>query len=150
MIKITKEVTSPFSLVMETPAPKPEVATSYFKSKLATETGPADVRLDLERARTDFVLLDVRSSKDHAQCRIPGACSIPLRKISLETTAVLPKDKVIGVYCWGVSCNASTKAALKLSMLGFRVKELIGGIEAWRREGSPVERTLGHDAPTWG
>jgi rhodanese-related sulfurtransferase len=62
----------------------------------------------------------------------------------------LPKEKVIVVYCWGVACNAATKAAMRLSALGFRVKEMIGGIEYWRREGGPVEGTLGEDAPLVG
>jgi rhodanese-related sulfurtransferase len=146
----TKTATSNFSLVLETPAAEPEVANQYFLSKLAFETDPADVRLDLQRGRNDFVVLDVRSPKDHAECRIAGALNIPYRRISPETTADLPMDKVIVVYCWGLSCNASTKAAFRLSELGFKVKELIGGIEAWRKEGEPVEGTLGQDAPTWG
>jgi len=145
-----KTATSNFSLVLETAAAEPDVANQYFLSKLAVETDPADVRLDLQRGRTDFVILDVRSEKDHAECHVPGALNIPLRRISSETTVDLPKDKLIVVYCWGHSCNASTKAAFKLSGLGFKVKEMIGGIEAWHKEGAPVEGTLGHDAPKWG
>lgn len=140
---------SHFSLVLETPAAEPEVAHRYFLSKLTVETDPADVMLDLQRGRTDFVLMDVRSPEDYAACRIPGAVNLPYRRISAETTVDLLRDKVIVVYCWGISCNASTKAALRLSELGFKVKELIGGIEAWRKEGAPIEGTLGADAPMW-
>jgi len=61
----------------------------------------------------------------------------------------LPKDRVCVVYCWGVACNGSTKAAMRLSELGFRVKELVGGIEYWRKEGGEVEGTLGPDAPMY-
>src|SRR5207245_11627846 len=43
------------------------------------------------------------------------------------------------VYCWGPACNAATKAAVRLAALGFRVKEMIGGIEYWDREGYGVE-----------
>ena len=42
-------------------------------------------------------------------------------------------------YCWGPGCNGATKAALALSQLGYRVREMIGGIEYWIREGHPVE-----------
>ena len=45
-------------------------------------------------------------------------------------------------YCCGPGCNSSTKAALRLASLGFRVKELIGGLEYWLREGGQVEGTL--------
>jgi rhodanese-related sulfurtransferase len=32
-------------------------------------------------------------------------------------------------------CNGSTKAALRLAALGFQVKEMIGGVEWWERDG---------------
>ena len=38
-------------------------------------------------------------------------------------------------YCDGIACNASTKTALKLLMLGFEVRELIGGLDWWKRDG---------------
>jgi rhodanese-related sulfurtransferase len=43
-------------------------------------------------------------------------------------------------YCTSVSCNASTKGALRLSQLGIPVKEMLGGLRAWEAEGYPVER----------
>jgi len=54
----------------------------------------------------------------------------------------LPRDKIIVTYCDGVFCNASTKAAAKLTALGFRVKEMLDGMEGWRKEGYPVEETV--------
>lgn len=42
-------------------------------------------------------------------------------------------------YCWGPGCNGATRAALTLARLGFEVREMIGGIEYWIREGLPVE-----------
>ena len=38
-------------------------------------------------------------------------------------------------YCDGIGCNASTKTALKLLTLGFQVRELIGGLDWWKRDG---------------
>jgi rhodanese-related sulfurtransferase len=57
---------------------------------------------------------------------------------------------VVVTYCWGPGCNAATKGAARLAALGFRVKEMIGGIEYWRREGHPVEGTEGDQAPYHG
>ena len=37
----------------------------------------------------------------------------------------------------------------KLAALGFRVKEMIGGIGYWRKEGLPVEGASPHDAPLY-
>ena len=49
-----------------------------------------------------------------------------------ETTARLNRGKVYVVYRDGIAGNASTKGADKLARLGFRAKELLGGLD-WRR-----------------
>lgn len=141
---------SAFSFVLEYPPADPEDARRHFAAKLAVETDPSDVRLDLERAPKAFVFADVRSAKAYAECHAVGAISLPARQISPETTRDLDKRVPIVTYCWGPGCNASTKAALKLAALGFRVKEMIGGLEYWRHEDLPVEGTLGASAPLYG
>lgn len=138
---------SHFSLVLETPASRPEEAQRHFLAKLAVETDPADVRLDLQRGQESFTLIDARSAHDFEECRIPGAINLPYRSITAERTADLPKDRLFVVYCWSPACNAATKAAARLSALGFQVKEMIGGIEYWRREGGAIDGTLGENAP---
>src|SRR5712664_4166214 len=90
-----------------------------------------------------------RSPDAYARCHIPGAINLATRTISPETTASLPRDKVIVTYCWGPGCNGSTRAAAKLAALGFRVKEMIGGIGYWRKEGLPVEGSSPDDAPLY-
>lgn len=141
-----KTGTSHFSLVSETPAAETEAAYQHFASKLSFETDPADVMLDLDRGQESFVIIDTRSAEEYAECHIAGAINLPHRRMNEETTANLPKDKTMVVYCWGFSCNGSTRGAMRLSALGFKVKELIGGIEYWRKEGGAVEGTLGEDA----
>ncbi|GCE51451.1 rhodanese-related sulfurtransferase [Thermosporothrix hazakensis] len=139
--------TSHFSLVLETPAAKPEEAYHHFLTKLSVETDAADVRLDLQRGQQSFLLVDARSAQDFEECHIPGAINLPYRKITAASTAHLSKEKPLIVYCWSPGCNAATKAAVRLSALGFQVKEMIGGLEYWRREGGEVEGTLGEQAP---
>ena len=63
--------------------------------------------------------------------------------MTAETAARLDRSKVYVVYCDGIGCNASTKGAYKLARLGFRAKELLGGIDWWRRDGHPV--TASHE-----
>lgn len=139
-----------FSFVLEYPPADPNDARRHLAAKLAVETDPTDVRIDLERAPNAFVFADVRSAKAYDQCHAVGAISLPARQITAETTRDLDKRVPIVTYCWGPSCNASTKAALKLAALGFRVKEMIGGLEYWRHEGLPVEGSLGTSAPLYG
>ena len=40
--------------------------------------------------------------------------------------------------CWDPGCNAGAKGAERLAALGFRVKEMIGGFEYWKRNGYPI------------
>jgi rhodanese-related sulfurtransferase len=128
-------VVSQFSLVLEVPPAEPQEASRHFASKLSVETDPSDVMLDLQRGQTGFIIVDVRSTDDYEECHVDGAISFPYRQINAETVTRLSKDKLIVVYCWGPGCNASTKAALRLSTLGYRVKEMIGGLEYWKKDG---------------
>lgn len=143
---------SHFSLVLETPAARPEDAARHFLAKLSVETDVSDVMLDRQRGQNSFVLVDARSSQVFEECHIPGALNLPYRRINekMEELTQLSKEKLIVVYCWGPACNAATKAAARLSALGFSVKEMLGGIEYWRKEGGLVEGRLGDDAPLVG
>ncbi|HEX2066194.1 MAG TPA: rhodanese-like domain-containing protein [Candidatus Thermoplasmatota archaeon] len=128
-----------FSSVLETPADAPEAAARHFAGKLAFETDPSDVHADLQKGVRGLVVVDCRSAASYAQGHVPGALSLPHRTITAETTQHLAKDVTYVTYCTSVSCNASAKGALRLARLGFRVKEMVGGIQAWRTEGYPVE-----------
>jgi rhodanese-related sulfurtransferase len=136
-----------FSAVLETPAAEPADACWHFAAKFAYETDVADLMGDLNKGNHDIVVVDTRSPKSFVECHIPGA--INLARITQETTSQLAKDKVYVVYCWGPACNGASKGAMRLSALGFRAKELLGGIEYWRNEGGVVEGTLGSDAPLY-
>lgn len=138
------------SLVLETPAASSEHTHQHFMNKLSVETDVADVQYDMLHGVNDFILIDVRSAKAYLECHIPGAINLPSKEISLETTSALSQEQVIVVYCWGPACNGGTKGAARLSGLGFRVKEMLGGIEYWRKEGNEVEGTLGQSAPLIG
>lgn len=126
------------SRVLAHPAVDPKEALAHFRAKLALETDPSDVWADLQDGEPGFVVIDARLPEVYAAGHVPGAISLPHRTIDAATTASLPRHKVIVTYCDGVGCNASTKAAVKLSALGFAVKEMPGGLDWWRRDGLPV------------
>ena len=139
-----------FSFVLEYPAAPPADARRHFLARLAVETDPADLKLDLDRGGDRLVVVDARSADAWERCRIPGSRSLPHRSISEAAVADIPRDRLVVVYCYGPGCNAATKAAEKLAGLGFQVKELLGGIEYWRHEGHPVEGTEGPRASLYG
>lgn len=106
----------------------------HYQSKLEYETDSWDLAAAL-KAGEKIVVVDARSAEAYAREHIPGAISLPHRAMSPETTGRLDKSCLYVTYCDGIGCNASTKGALKLAQLGFRVKELIGGLDWWRRDG---------------
>jgi rhodanese-related sulfurtransferase len=55
-----------------------------------------------------------------------------------SSSLTLDRSKVYVVYCDGIGCNGSTKGAYKLASLGFQTKELLGGLDWWRRDGHAV------------
>ncbi len=138
-----------YSAVLHTPAAPPEQAAHYFSQRLAYETDVADVISDLHKGQPAFRLLDVRDATAYEQCHIPGATHLPGRQINATTTADWDREQTIVTYCWGPACNGATKAAALLAGLGFRVKELLGGMEYWRNEGGTLEGTLREEAPMY-
>jgi rhodanese-related sulfurtransferase len=88
----------------------------------------------------DFVLVDVRGPKLYARGHVPGAVNIPHREMTAERMAQFPQDTAFVVYCAGPHCNGANKAAIRLARLGYRVKEMIGGITGWGDEDFALER----------
>ncbi len=112
----------------------------FYESKLAYEMDPSDLFDAFENSR-DYIALDVRKKFGYDKEHIPSAINIPHREMTEETTKHLDKSKIYVCYCDGIGCNASTKGALKMTKLGFKVKELIGGIEWWKFDGYATEGT---------
>jgi len=128
------------SRVLEHPPATARLAAEHFREALARSTDPSDVAADLESGIPPFVLVDARSPEAYASGHVPGAVSLPHRTIDAATTAGLSRDVPVVVYCDGIHCNGSTKAAVRLSALGFLVKEMIGGLDGWIRDGFAVEK----------
>jgi rhodanese-related sulfurtransferase len=110
----------------------------HYKAKLEYEIDPWDLNEALGRG-DKILVVDTRTSEAYGTGHIPGAINIPHRTMSTATTALLDKGALIVTYCVGIRCNGSTKGALNMLQLGFRVKELIGGLDCWRHDGYPVE-----------
>jgi rhodanese-related sulfurtransferase len=110
----------------------------HYKAKLEYEIDPWDLNEALGRG-DKILVVDTRSADDYGRSHIPGAVNIPHRTMTAATTAAIDRSALIVTYCVGIRCNGSTKGALNLLQLGFRVKELIGGLDCWRQDGYPVE-----------
>jgi rhodanese-related sulfurtransferase len=78
--------------------------------------------------KEDFLLLDVRTPQEHAAHAIEGSYLMPVQELSFRV-GELPKNKEIVAYCR--VGNRSAYATAYLTRLGYKVKNLEGGILSW-------------------
>lgn len=131
------------SAALRMPPAAPAEAAAFFAARLVFQADVSDVRASLESGAPGFVLLDSRGPRAWAHGRIPGALHLPTAEIPARAAAVLDPATPVITYCWGPACDGATRAALALAQLGYRVKEMIGGMEYWTREGFPVQTPTG-------
>jgi len=112
----------------------------YYEQKLSFEMDPSDLFAAFENNEA-VVAVDARQDFGYEAEHIPSAINLPHREMDETTTKDLDRSLTYVVYCDGIGCNASTKGALKLVKLGFKVKELMGGIEWWKFDGYATEGT---------
>jgi rhodanese-related sulfurtransferase len=87
-----------------------------------------------------IIVIDARSPQSYQEEHIPGAISLPHHTTTEESTRRLDRSALCVVYCDGIGCNVSIKGALNMSRLGFRMKELLGGLDWWKRDGYKTDK----------
>jgi len=112
----------------------------FYQYKLNYEMDPADLFVALQN-NNDYVVVDTRKPFGYNKEHIPTAINLPHKEMNEEAIKDFDKNKVYVCYCDGIGCNASTKGALKMTKLGFKVKELIGGLAWWKFDGYATEGT---------
>ncbi|MCU0480887.1 MAG: rhodanese-like domain-containing protein [Anaerolineae bacterium] len=95
------------------------------------QVNPSDVRY-IENA----VVLDVRSRTERAEGYIADSLFIPMGEL-LGRLNELPKGKTIITQC-GAGVRSQVVASL-LQNHKFDVMNMVGGIDAWRKMGLPIE-----------
>jgi rhodanese-related sulfurtransferase len=120
----------------------PQQAAAFFAARLNFQTDVSDVRAALI-GPAPVVVLDSRSRAAWDQGHIPGAVHLPTAEIPARAAELLDPAVPVVTYCWGPGCNGATRAALALALAGYDVKEMIGGIEYWIREGFPLRTPEG-------
>ena len=111
-------------------------AASASARIVTTERLGADVAAARLASATPPVLVDVRSSPEHAQKRIEGDVHIPLNHLA-DRLSEVPADRPVIVYCLGGYRSAIAASLLQRDGLT-HVSELAGGIAAWETAGLPV------------
>ena len=121
----------------------PQQAAAFFAARLDFQTDVSDVQAALAKPDPGLVLLDSRSRRAWEQGHIPGARHLPTAEIAGRAAESLDPAVPVVTYCWGPGCNGATRAALALAQAGYDVREMIGGVEYWVREGFPLRTPEG-------
>ena len=52
---------------------------------------------------TGAQLVEVLPAEEYAEDHLPGATSLPLRRLDAEASSVLDKNRPVIVYCWDIA-----------------------------------------------
>jgi phage shock protein E len=104
----------------------------FFNTTGCVNIGPNELNEKINSGE-DFLLLDVRTPKENAAQAIAGSYLLPLQELGYRHNE-LPKDREIVVYCR--VGNRSAYACSYLSRMGYKVKNLEGGIMLWNMAGN--------------
>lgn len=110
----------------------------YYEAKLKYEIDSWDLSESIKNNEA-IIVIDARTMEAFKEQHIAGAINIPHRNMNESSTKHLLKTTLYVTYCDGIGCNASTKGALNMTKLGFKVKELMGGLDWWIRDGHNTE-----------
>ncbi len=104
----------------------------FFNSNGCQNIGPEEL-IKKMKSGDEFLLLDVRTPHENAVQAIEGSYLLPLQELGFRLHE-LPRNKEIVVYCR--VGNRSAYACSYLSRMGYKVKNLEGGIMLWNMAGN--------------
>lgn len=111
----------------------------YFKARLDATISPVHLRQALDSRAAHICAVDVRNGPASViKDRIPGALQMPL-SVMLERLDRLPRNRELVLYCWDTWCTLAAEAAVLLLERGFVVREMYGGMAAWKALRFPTE-----------
>ncbi len=112
---------------------------------VSPETVAGTETVDLEQAKQmhadGVVFIDVRSPRQYRKRHIDGAINLYIKDRFNQENLLkhVARDKPLVIYCNGISCSLSYRAAEKAVGWNFtQVKYFREGIFAWRRDGNPL------------
>ena len=87
-------------------------------------------------------LVEVLPANEYQEDHLPGAISLPLRKLEKDARDILDMTRPVIVYCWDTVCDLSPRAAWRLEAMGFhQVYDYESGKVDWMAAGLPTEGT---------
>ena len=116
----------------------------YYTTETTVAVSPHDIKMEMDKWGSDFIIVDLRSAPEYAKEHIKWAINIPgidwdknaedQEKRIIEAFKKLPKDKRIIVHCYTHYCMLAKHVWLMLVKAGINVQELNIGWNEWRYE----------------
>jgi rhodanese-related sulfurtransferase len=106
-----------------------------------TKLTAAEVKRRMDRGEP-FAFVDARGLNEWRQSdsRLPGAIRLTASEVE-QRLEEIPQGRTIIAYCSRPNEESSTRLAVELMRRGFlNVHPMIGGMDAWRVAGGPIER----------
>ncbi|HEY8585077.1 MAG TPA: rhodanese-like domain-containing protein [Capillimicrobium sp.] len=115
---------------------------------MANPFSTSEIEVSAQRAaelqREGAQIIDVREPYEWEAGRIPGARHIELERLSSEAETI-DRDRPVVFQCRLGARSAMATQAFRAA--GYDAWSLAGGLEAWHREGLPLEPEDGTVAP---
>jgi rhodanese-related sulfurtransferase len=113
----------------------PAIAPAAEKEFRVVSTAELKSLMDEKKA---FVLVDTRTSEEFQEAHIKGAVSIPEKNFEAQLS-LLPADRnaLVVLYCNGVKCGKSKKAAKKAEAAGYSNLVPLSPVPSTRRRSRP-------------
>lgn len=91
-------------------------------------------------AKKDFILIDTRTIEEYQEAHIINAINIPEKSFeALSSTIIKDKSSLLVLYCSGVKCGKTKRAAKKASELGYNNILLYNeGFPVWEERGLKI------------
>jgi rhodanese-related sulfurtransferase len=103
-----------------------------------------DLAPEQVRARlSELTVIDVRTPGEYASGHLPGAHNIPLDSLDRAVDALRPVAERSDLLLVCASGNRSADARGRLAGHGIEAAHLVGGTQAWVRQGHGVGRAAG-------
>lgn len=105
---------------------------------LKSKSQVSDLKERLDWGEPALTIIDVRDREAFNKSHITGAT--PLSMNELVDRALANFELVRDIYVYGATERETALAVTKLQMAGYKnVAELVGGFDAWKAAGYPVE-----------
>lgn len=88
------------------------------------------------QARAEIQLIDVREPEEHEAGRIAGGRLIVLGELAGQAES-LDRDRPVVFYCRSGARSAMAAEAFRAA--GYDAHNLAGGLQAWERDGLPLD-----------